>query len=366
MKTALLVSNRLPESSGGRAEKVDARVEIMKKYGWKVVIGHAPEPYMKKFLPSFYRMYKLTNKTNPDLIVSINNPFHLHIYGYLLSQISGAPWLAECRDPIYSHPGRERYSLRTWGARLVEELVVRQSDQVVWYDGIQISDDYFQEKYTGISKEKFFKLPPIGYRRSTFETAGRKNFDKFTVTYAGSFYEDWIEPYTFLKGLGAYRSMGGHPLTANFYGDWNVKYQEEAEQQGIADWINTYEFVSHDRIVPVLKGSDVLLYIGGDNRKNSRNLPSKLWDYIGAKCSILAIVDPNFRAANFVNEHDLGIVVPPGDISGVARALRTLRENKEAEPGGNKSKVFTREHSESVIAQVMNAVANNEKVGYHL
>ena len=362
MRTALLVSNRLPESSGGRAEKVAARVELMKNNGWKIVVGHAPEPYVKGFLSSFRRIRRLAEREKPDLIISINNPFHLHIHGYLLSRVTEAPWLAELRDPIYSHPDRKRFSPRTWGARLVEELVVRQSDQIVWYDGIQISDDYFQKKYGDVPENKFFKLPPIGYQKSVFESAEATEFDEFTITYAGSFYEGWIEPYTFLRGLGAYRSEGGNALTANFYGDWNERYQEEAEQEGVEDWISTYNFVPHDEIVPVLKGYDALLYVGGDHPQNSRNLPSKLWDYVGAQSPIIAIVDPDFRAAKFVKEHDLGIVVPPGKTDAVVQALHTLRNDEKTGSGTKESNRFTREHSESVLAQVMNAVVDGENV----
>lgn len=334
----------------------------MKKHGWEIVVGHAPEPYIKSFWSSFREMRQLANREEPDLIMSINNPFHLHIHGFILSRVTGAPWLAELRDPIFSHPDRELSSPRTWGARLVEELVVRRSDQVVWYDGIQLPDDYFQRKYDSIPQNKFFKLPPIGYRKSIFEEADTANFDNFTITYAGSFYEGWIEPYTFLKGLGAYQSKGSDPLAARFYGDWDDRYQKEAEQQGIEDWIDVHEFVPHHEIVPILKGSDILLYVGGDDPQNSRNLPSKLWDYIGAESPILAIVDPDFRAVEFVKERDLGIVVPPSDVDGVARALRALRNDKNTGIGGGRGEKFTREHSESVLAKVMDAVADGRKV----
>ena len=363
MKTALLVSNRLPGDSGGRAEKVATRVELMAERGWRVVVGHAPEPYVAGFPSALRDVLRLAFRENPDLVVSVNNPFHLHLHGYLVSRLTGTPWLAELRDPIATHPDRALTSPRTWGAHAVERLVVREADQVVWHDGIQIPDDYFATNYPSLPPERFFKLPVMGYERAKFESARSADYDEFTVTYAGSFYEGWIEPYTFLSGLGAYREAGGEPLRAQFYGDWSPEYGRAAREVGVEDWVETHEFVPHEEIVPVLKGSDVLLYVGGDDPGNRLNLPSKLWDYVGARTPILAVVDPDFRVAEFLREHDLGLVVEPGDAEGVADALGWFRAG-EMRGFADDADVtrFSREHSADVLAQVFDAVAAGRNV----
>jgi len=362
MKTALLVSNRLPDESGGRAEKVATRVELMAERGWRVVVGHAPEPYVRGFPSALLGMCRLARREDPDLVVSINNPFHLHLHGYLVARYAGVPWLAELRDPIASHPDRAPTSPRTWGAHAVERLVVREADQVVWHDGIQIPEDYFAERYPDVPAERFFRLPVMGYERATFETAPAREQDAFTVTYAGSFYEGWIEPYTFLEGLGAYREAGGDPLRAQFYGDWNEDYARAATEAGVTDWVETHEFVPHEEIVPVLKGADVLLYVGGDDPGNRLNLPSKLWDYVGARTPILAVVDPSFRVAEFLRDHRLGVVVEPGDAEGIAAALRRLRAGEVGFAADADVERFSREHSADVLAQVFDAVADGRNV----
>jgi hypothetical protein len=358
MRTALLVSNRLPGESGGRAEKVATRVDLMAERGWRVVVGHAPEPYVRGFPSALRGMLGLARREDPDLVVSINNPFHLHLHGYLLSRLTDTPWLAELRDPIASHPDRSPTSPRTWGAHAVERLVVHEADQVVWHDGIQIPEDYFAERYPGLPAERFFRLPVMGYERAAFESVPAEEYDAFTVTYAGSFYEGWIEPYTFLEGLGAYREAGGEPLRAQFYGDWNEAYARAATEAGVADWVVTHEFVPHEEIVPVLKGSDVLLYVGGDDPGNRLNLPSKLWDYVGARTPILAVVDPEFRVAEFLREHGLGVVVEPGDADRVVVALRRLRAGEVTLSEDTDVDRFSREHSADVLAQVFDAVAD--------
>lgn len=362
MKTALLVSNRLPEDSGGRAEKVATRVDLLAERGWRVVVGHAPEPYVKGFPSAFRDILRLARREDPDVVLSINNPFHLHLHGYLVARLTDTPWVAELRDPIATHPDRALTSPRTWGAHAIERLVVHEADQVVWHDGIQIPHDYFAERYPSLPRERFFRLPVMGYERAKFDSAPATEYDVFTVTYAGSFYEGWIEPYTFLSGLGAYREAGGEPLRAQFYGDWNDEYARAASEAGVADWVEAHGFVPHEEIVPVLRGSDVLLYVGGDDPGNRLNLPSKLWDYVGARTPILAVVDPDFRVAEFVREHDLGVVVAPGDTDGVADALRRLRAGEVSFADDADVGRFSREHSADVIAQVLDAVAEGRNV----
>jgi len=363
MRTALLVSNRLPGDSGGRAEKVGTRIDLMAERGWRVVVGHAPEPYVRGAPAALRDIVRLARRETPDLVVSINNPFHLHLHGYLVSRLTGTPWLAELRDPIASHPDRALTSPRTWGAHAIERLVVHEADQIVWHDGIQIPDDYFAERYPSVPNERFFKLPVMGYERAEFEAAPAAEYEAFTVTYAGSFYEGWIEPYTFLEGLGAYRDSGADPIRAQFYGDWREDYSRAARAAGVADWVETHEFVPHEEIVPVLKGSDVLLYVGGEDPGNRLNLPSKLWDYVGARSPVLAVVDPTFRVAEFLRENDLGVVVEPGDAEGIADALRSLRTGGVSYSTDDATLArFSREHSADVLTRVMDAVASGRNV----
>lgn len=194
-------------------------------------------------------------------------------------------------------------------------MYVRFADRVLWLDGIQMADDYFAETSPGVPASKWVKLPYIGYVEETFEDAGTAEPEGFTITYAGSFYGGWIEPYGFLAGLG--RFVDEHPdadVTARFYGDWNEDYRRAAEEHGVADRVETREFVPHEEVVPVLKGSDAVLYVGGSDPKNRRSVSSKTWDYIGCRTPILAVVDRSFEVAKLIEDAGLdGAVAEDGD-----------------------------------------------------
>lgn len=354
--TVLLISNRLPTDSGGRAEKIATRKRLLEDHGWNVTVAHAPEPYTLGAPAALRRCIRLGRQQNVNVVLSINNPFHLHVLGYFTSRALGKPWLAELRDPIATHPDRDPESPITWAAKAVERLVVHRADRVVWFDGIQLPDDYF-EKYD-VPSERVIKLPPIGYEKEKFDPADADTYEEFTITYAGSFYEGWIEPYTFLTGLGRYiEQTEDRQLRAQFYGDWSSEYRVAASEAGVTDFIETNEFIPHEEIISVLKGSDLLLYIGGSDPGNHRNLPSKLWDYVGAQRPILAVVDPTFRVADFVREHDLGLVADAKDPDSVVDALARFRNGHTFDPDPTVFERYTRERSTQRIVEILEEIA---------
>ena len=361
MRKVLLVTNRRPDDAGGRAEKFDARKRLLRDHGWEVVVGYVPEPYLRSFLPSVRRLVRLARREDVVVVNSVNNPFHLHLIGYLVSQLSGTRWLAELRDPIYTHPDRSGLSPVTYAAAAIERLVVHAADGIVWFDGIQLPDDYFETRYPD-AVDRIAQLPFMGYERGKFEDAASESREPFTITYAGSFYDGWIEPYDFLAGFGQF--MRGQPdaeIEAHFYGDWDPAYTAAAREAGVEDRLVTHDPIPHDELVPVLKGSDVLLYVGGDDPGNELNVPSKTWDYIGARSPILSIVDPEFRVARFIREQGLGIVVPTDDSEAVADAIESLYTGTaDYDPDPSVFDRYTRERTAQRFAEALDSTAAGE------
>ena len=360
--TVLLVSNVGPGDSGGRAEKLVSRREFLAERGIDLVFGTVGEPYGKTALPSALRLLRLARREDADLVTSVSNPFHLQLLGFAVSTALGLPWVAEFRDPMVASPDRDPDALVTKAAGFVEWLTARAATRVVWGDGIQIDEDYFDRQY-GIGP-KATKLPFHGFDPETFDGAETREYPVFTVTYAGSFYEGWIEPYRFIEGLRAHVETHGNgsgggsdDLRVQFYGDWNAEYQEAVEDAGLADVVSHHEFVPHEEIVPVLKGSDLVLYVGGDDPDNRLNVPSKIWDYVGARTPILAVVDPSFRVAELIEAYDLGLVVDPDDTEGIAEAIAAVRSGEYVYDPDPAAFEFTREGKFERLAELYREVA---------
>ncbi len=352
-RTVLLISDYLPTDSGGRGEKLATRQSLLRERGWNLVVCPVREPYVLTAAPSVLRGVRLARKTDADVIHSINNPFHLHLIGFFVSVLTGLPWLAELRDALTTDPDLEKHSVRDYARRFVEWLVVTRATKVAWIDGIQLPAGYFERRYPDRSAA-IERLPFIGFFSDQFEDIEPESYETFTITYAGSFYQGWIEPMRFLDGLSRYlETTDRSDVSVQFYGDWCEAYRDYAETVGTESVIRTYDFVPHEEIVPVLKGSDVVLYIGGNDPKNARNIPSKIWDYIGSERPILAIVDPSFRVADFIRTYELGVVAPPDAPNSIADAIRRLQDSQFEGPSMDVSEKFSRTKMVNALADVL-------------
>jgi hypothetical protein len=243
----------------------------------------------------------------------------------------------------------------------VEKLAVRNAEQVVWGDGIQMEDNHLEGKYPEVPSEKFYKLPFPGFETEKFDSASEEDYGATTITYAGSFYEGWIEPYELLEGFSVYVERNEPKpgeLTLQFYGDWDKRYQESVEELCLSDFVETHDFVPHEEIIPILKGSDIVVHVGGKDPQNELSVPSKIWDYIGARTPILAVVDPSFRVARLIEENRLGIAVHPDDTDGIAKSIeRILSGDFEYMPDETVFDEFSRAHKMDVLAEILDSVS---------
>jgi glycosyltransferase involved in cell wall biosynthesis len=234
--------------------------------------------------------------------------------------------------------------------------------QVVWDNGIQIPDNYFANEYPEVPSERYFKLPYIGVNWSDFKGRSPAVFDEPVITYAGSFYDGWIEPHDFIDGLACFKSMRkSKNIDVRFYGDWKKSYTEYAQNQDVLEWIYSYDWIDYADLVPILMGSNAVLYIGGTNDRNAINIPSKIYDYIGSGTPILAVVDPSFRVAKVIEEYELGIVVHPKDTRSIADAITKLTVgNYEYKPSKQVREKFSRQTKMDALARVLNSVYKGE------
>jgi len=353
MKKVLIVSNKNLNEPGGRVEKFRTRKNLLEERGWRVIIQKV-DADLFPVPKSVYQCYKTIKQQDIDVINSVNNPPQLHIIGLLAHIFTNKPWLVEYRDPLANNPDLNPNSLSNKSRKVLERIILYKADQVVWGNGIQLNQEYF-DKFGWINTNKITRLPFLGFDEELFHGEKNNENEKFTLTYAGSFYQDLIEPYSLLEGISEYCEKYAKDIRMCFYGDWDREYQKMVDSMGLNDIVETNEFVPHEDIIPILEESDICVHIGGTNTKNKLSVPSKIWDYMGAGRPILAVVDPEFRVANFLQDNNLGIPVHPDDSTGIAAAIDKIRSNRYDHAEYREiSDEFTREEKMEKLVQVLN------------
>ncbi|WP_424017692.1 glycosyltransferase [Halorientalis pallida] len=364
MNTSLLISNVAPEDAGdspaGRIEKIATQKTLLREHGWEQIIGKITRG---RYLPQgIAHCLRLGYKHSVDVVHSISEPIHLHIAGFVVSRVLGVPWVAHARDSmVVNKPGVTPGSTDERLREVVEGFVARFADRVLWDEnGAMIPEGYFERTYPEVNQSKFVQLPSIGFVAEKFDGVAPATYEEQTITFAGSFYAGWGEPFEFFDGLQRYLAReDAESVTFHVYGEWGETYQEACEARGIEDHVVPHGWVPHEELVPPLKGSDILLHIGGRDPQHSAGIGTKVYDYIGAQRPILVLGDPSFRVATVVESNDLGVVVPGDDPEEVATAIDHLLTEFEFDPDSSVRQEFSREHRIEALAHELDeAVAN--------
>lgn len=380
MRRVLLITNTFPPLAGNSSEKMGTRVKFLYQYGWKttVLTPELPSPDeadkgLLENLPPIevHRTSYLFNESLPsikntrgifltknrkswldyiylpngyirwlpyavragrklaadvDVILSFNNPTMMHLIAYLVSRLTGKPWVAGLRDPIsgyhFNRRGPELFN------RFIERLVARSADRVVQWGDFVVEP--MAERHPDLPSEKFVVIPFTGYNAEDFTDVHSlpQNVTKpLKIAYTGSFYTSSITPEPLLRALGylvRQRQIAPTDIEVTFAGDWDEAYTELVESLNLSHMVRYLGFISRHACLELWSKSHVLLVILGENFDSIHRFPAKFWEYVGARRYILALVPVNGRLAELVRQQKLGMVAPPHDEAKIAEALMQL------------------------------------------
>jgi glycosyltransferase involved in cell wall biosynthesis len=274
------------------------------------------------------RALELHGETPFDLIFATAPPFTDFLIGAEVKEAIRKPLVFDYRDPWADYPfrfhltpfHRMRHAALEAGAlrasshvvttsRRVKEILIKRYPFLGFHDVDIIPQGYDPEDY------------PAGSDRVPASRAT----GKMRITYAGVFWEDRV-PDHFLQGL--HDLLQERPklrgrIEAMFVGTFRDENHRLVSKLGLQDAVVVQDYLPHRACVDVLRSSDVLWAVAGDDL----GTPGKLYEYIGARKPILALLPEGFlRQA--VQEAG-GIVVGPRDVPAIKAALSDLFDRFE-------------------------------------
>jgi|SRR5665213_85845 len=261
-----------------------------------------PDDQQQFVAPAFRMGRQVARNTGVDLVYTTAPAFSAHFVGLLL-QRKGVRWVAEFRDPWTAerpaHETKVPYLLRLnrWlerqclvradvvvavtesvGRQLAAKLPVGQKSKViVAMNGI----DLLQPPRTPASK-----LPP------------------YRIAYTGSFYHD-RDPSPFLHALAGWmhdKSLGAEDVQVDFAGRCrhysNVSVERIVQDLNLSDIVRFHDWLSPTAVQEVLNRADLFLLLA---RSQPAQVPNKLFEYLGSRTPMLAVVDKNGESATILN-----------------------------------------------------------------
>jgi hypothetical protein len=301
-----------------------------------------------------------------DVILTMNNPISLHIIGYILHKITGKPWVVELRDPIvdYAYGRRGPESLNY----MLERIFIRACDHVIQReDG---TPEIVSERYPNI-KDKFTVIPYAGFDFDDFDdfVADMPSTENqpLTIAYTGSFYGDTITPIPFLKGFKKFvdeKGLSAEQICAIFAGDWDPQYDEFIAENNLGSYITSKGRITRQACLDLWEKSHILLLILGNEEDNFLRIPSKFWDYLGARRAMFNLVDPQGRVSEVTAAQKLGVVADCMNPVSIAEGLHQLWQNHQVgqlapQPDEQFFNQATRRASEKMTVDVLELVSDH-------
>jgi glycosyltransferase involved in cell wall biosynthesis len=144
------------------------------------------------------------------------------------------------------------------------------------------------------------------------------------VSYVGTF-QLAVRPDDLLAAVAILRKdpVVGADLRVRFVAPLDPQTDQAIRRYGLGDAIERTGLVGHEEAVRQMLAADVLVLVLGPGAESAGILSGKLPEYLAAGRAVLAIV-PEGVAADTIRRANAGEVVAPGDVEGIAAALRRL------------------------------------------
>jgi len=296
---------------------------FLKKIFKKMSCLAFPDAYLDTLPISFVLGFCCIIKSkSPVVLVAGGYPFSNFFSGMLLKSIFGhrVRFVVEFRDPFVNNPlnkvGRNVAFLRAY----FERILMSKADEVWIYRGwFPLGLNYFSDKYPEYS-DKVYELPYSGYDESIFSYTKEKKSKKIKFVHAGNFYGGDYSPVNFFKALARVKDKGFSEFEVFFYGGFSDEYMSIARDLKLEEHVSYHGYIPYADVGKKLIDADVLLWIAGKSISYSDNLPSKIFDYIGASVPIMALL-PEGLSKDFAVEHEIEFLSDTSDVDDIERCI---------------------------------------------
>jgi glycosyltransferase involved in cell wall biosynthesis len=316
----------------------------------------------------------LRSNYNFELVFSTAPPFTDHLIGRDISRGLHIPLVLDYRDAwldyqfaFYPTPLHKYLHYR------LEKSCVRAANSIVVVNRpikIKILEQFSFLHYNDVH------IIPQGFDPADFQTntaatepnpggevpaAGGNGARPLRITHTGTFIED-ITPVPLLRAVAKIMQENPHMkgrIRLSFAGIFRKEHMKHIAKLGLQEEVEVLGYIDHQACARLMTESDVLFITLGKKRSHEHHTTGKLYDYFGARKSILAAVPPGV-VAQTISEIGAGIVTDPENVDEIAGAIRTFydkRDRNELQPIPESAvEKYDRTRLTEQLAQIFNKV----------
>ena len=284
-----------------------------------------------------------------DIIFSTHPLPTAHLVALRLKQGFGIPWVADFRDGFLSHPF---YSAPFWRRRYdarLEQSIAENADVILTATrGIA---DYFISRYDIAGKVVFI---PNGFDPDDFGDKGLGHSGKFSMLYTGTISRTMRADNLLLavSKLKKENVITADNFEALFVGQTTDEFSRLVKKENLGEIVKSLSPRPHSEICRVMEQASAFLLMVPDCRSCVQVLTSKLFEYIGARRPIFALLPEKNEAKELIEKYNLGIVARCGDVADIADTLSKMIESCEFSPDPKVYERFNRKNQAKRLADI--------------
>ena len=265
-----------------------------------------------------YKGKQLIRKQSIDLIYSSGGAWSAHYAAWLIKKATGKKWIAEIHDPmvIRDHPEddgtRPRKKKDARFLQKLEHLICQDADHVWWFT--QGALDYAKLRNPELGNKGFVVFPGAIPPGASSANTNYQKGEKLHISHFGSLANDRsIAPILqVLPEFFKRRPEALNRIQIDVYGagldDNTVEhlktspYQNHLQAHGRIENDPFSGKSGRQRIMEIMRSSDILLMLHGDYEWCAEYIPSKMYDYFWAYRPIWAITNRNAQLDQMIQE----------------------------------------------------------------
>lgn len=331
----------------------------------------APYNEQLPWLPAALGQALEANRAGPaQIVMSSYPPLAAHLAGLLFHWRTGAPWIADFRDPLAGNPFRNRSWARAYD-RTLEKLILHHSAAVL------VTNDAVAERLRArhpCHADKIHVLwngfdPEEPAIRPAPETAPRR------LVHAGSLYGP-RRPDALLRALALLLDSGRLKPEA-----WRIEFVGPYEDSTFAGCRAAFERLKSAGVLEIRGGqrpkreleeamarASLLLLLDLTGEERSVQVPAKLFDYVRAGQPVVAWSPPGSPTRHVLERSGIASLVfaPDEPDAAVAERIAAWLENPPppAEPSEWFLETFDGARQTAFLAQLIRAVAAGSRAGF--
>jgi hypothetical protein len=233
-------------------------------------------------------------------------PATAHIVGKALKSEFNLPWIADFRD-LWTQNHYYPYSrIRRKREESLELRTLASVDALV-----TVSEPTATELGT-LHKNKNIYGIPNGFDPAEMDHTQGKLTGKFTLTYTGNIYPGKQSPeplFSALNELISQREIAAEDIEIRFYGAKINWIDELAAKYGLNSIIKQYGMIDRTTVIIKQRESQLLLLLKWNDPEQKGIIPAKIFEYLAAKRSVLAIGDFQDVTDDILQETNAGVNV---------------------------------------------------------